>query len=354
MKKDYEKEISAALFLLLLSLLSFFLLKPILMAIITGIILAFLFIPIYNKIKSKIKSKDLSTAITSLLLIILVIIPLWFIVPILLNQSLEIYALFQKINLRPILESIFPTLFQNGTFSTEIISALYSFITNLTNGAINLISEIILKFPTLFLQFLVSFFTFYFVVRDHDEFIDYVQTVLPFNKKIKDKLFKSSKDITSSVIYGQVGLGVIQGIFAGISFFLFGVNQALFLTMIAILAGIFPIIGTTVIWVPVAIFLFIKGSTFSALGVLLFGIIGIFLENAVKPIFISKRTNVHSGIILLGMIGGILFFGILGVILGPLILSYLLIILETYRGRNPTGVFIKHPGEEEEQKMGMF
>lgn len=354
MKINYEKEISAAIFLLVLSALSFFLLKPILMSIILGIILAFMFIPIYNKLKEKIKSPDLTAFAVSLLLIILVVIPLWFIVPILLTQSLDIYVLFQKIDIVTPLQGAFPTLFENDTFSREIITAVYSFITGLTSGAINIISDTILRFPTLFLQFLVSFFTFYFVVRDHDVFAKYIQSIIPFSKEIKDKLFKSSKDITSSVIYGQVGIGILQGIFAGISFFLFGVDNALFLTMIAIIAGIFPIIGTTVVWVPVAIFLFVGGSTLPAIGIIGFGVIGVFLENAVKPVFISKRTNVHSGIILLGMIGGLFMFGILGVILGPLILAYLLIILETYRGKNPEGIFIKHPEEGEEQKIGMF
>lgn len=354
MKIDYAKEISAAAFLLVLSVLAFYLLEPILMSVISGIIAAFLFIPIYNAIKKKIKSPDLSTAIVSLILIFAVIVPLWFIIPILLTQSIDIYILFQSINLREPLQNMFPALFQTDAFGNEIVTAVYSFITGITNGAMNLISDIILKFPTLFLQGLVSFFTFYFVVRDHKSFVKYIQSVLPFPKKTRDKLFKSSKDITSSVIYGQVGIGILQGIFAGFSFFIFGVGNSLFLTMVAILAGIFPVVGTTVVWVPVVIYLVVKGATLPALGVLAFGIVSVFLENAVKPVFISKRTNVHSGVILLGMVGGLFLFGILGVILGPLILSYLLIILETYRGRNPSGIFIKHPEEMEEQKIGMF
>jgi predicted PurR-regulated permease PerM len=78
-------------------------------------------------------------------------------------------------------------------------------------------------------------------------------------------------------------------------------------------------------------------------GIIAFGIVGAIIENAIKPIFVSKRTNVHSAIILLGMIGGLFFIGILGVIIGPLILSYLLIVLEIYRDKRVPGAFIKSP-----------
>ena len=86
---------------------------------------------------------------------------------------------------------------------------------------------------------------------------------------------------------------------------------------------------------------FVKGTFVSATGVILFGILASFFENAIKPAFIAKRTNVHSAVILLGMFGGLFFLGILGVIIGPLILAYLLIILEIYRDKKGPGLFVQ-------------
>ena len=203
-----------------------------------------------------------------------------------------------------------------------------------------MISNFIFNFPTLFLHFLVVVFTFFFVLRDGDKLVSYVQSILPFSKDVEEKLFKSSKDITLSVLYGQVVLGVFQGLIVGIAFFAFGVPNALLFTLLACLAGIFPIIGTAIIWIPVAIYMVVSGGIFPALGVAIFGILSSILENIIKPIFISKRTSMHSAIILIGMVGGLFIFGILGVILGPLILAYLLIVLEIYRDKRVPGVFI--------------
>ncbi len=285
----------------------------------------------------------MSATIISFLLVILIVVPIWFLSPILLNQSIDIFMKSQKIDFFTPMKDLFPNLFASDEFSNQIASATYSFVTKVTNSIMNLVSNLILNFPTLFLQTLVAFFTFFFVLRDNDKFISYIKSLLPFPKHIEERLFKSSRDITMSVLYGQVVIGILQGIFAGLSFFIFGIDNALFLTIAAALAGVFPIIGTSVVWIPVAVFSFVNGNSFAAFGVIFFGLISAFFENAIKPVLVSRRTNVHSAVIFLGMIGGLFFFGVMGVILGPLILAYLLIILEVYRDKRTPSYLIKDP-----------
>lgn len=354
MDRNYMRNISYLFILLILLVLSFLLLKPVLMSIITGIILASLFVPLYRRINKKIKSRDLSASIIMVVLLLLIILPLWFLTPVLLDQSIKIYSAVQDIDFVTPLKTIFPSIFQTEQFSNEIGSVIFSFVTKITNSSTNMISKLILNFPTLFLQLIVVFFTFFFVVRDNEKLISYIQSILPFNKEVETKLFKSTKDITFSILYGQVVIGILQGIFAGISFYLFGVDNALFLTLLACMAGIFPIIGTSVVWIPVAAFLIIGGGVVPALGVTAFGLLSAFFENAVKPAFVSKRTNVHSAVILIGMVGGLFMFGILGFIIGPLILAYLLIVLEIFRDKRTPGFFIQPPEDEIDIKMGFF
>ena len=116
--------------------------------------------------------------------------------------------------------------------------------------------------------------------------------------------------------------------------------NALILTLLACLAGVFPIIGVAIIWVPVAIYLLIAGNTLPTLGVIIFGLISSSIDNFIRPIIVSKRTHMPSSLILIGMIGGIFLFGILGLILGPLILAYLLVILEIYRNKRTPSILI--------------
>ncbi len=341
MDNEYFKRITTTIILAILLILSFFLLKPILLSIIVGFILTIVFIPLYKRLYKILKSKNLSAALICILLIILVIIPVWYLAPIMINQSIKFYISSQQMDFVTPFKSIFPSLFESEAFSAEIGSAIQSFITKTTNSMMNSLSNIILNFPTIFLQLLVVFFTFFFALRDSDKLTEYIKSLLPFGKDVETKLFHSSKNITISILYGQVVIGIVQGLVAGIGFFIFKVPNALLLTALAALAGIFPVIGTAIIWVPTAIYFFIAGNTFAAFGIIIFGLISTVIENFLKPIFVSKRTQLNSSVILIGMIGGLFMFGILGIILGPLILAYLLIILEIYRGKKIKGTFIE-------------
>ena len=341
MDEQYFKKILTAIILAFLVVLSFFLLKPLLLSIVVGIILAFVFSPLYNWIYKIIKLKNISALLICILLIVLIILPIWFLTPILIDQALKVYFVAQQTDFVTPLKNIFPSLFASEQFSAEVGAITSSFVTKVADSLVNSLADILLNFPVIFLQLLVVFFTLFFVIRDKEQLVDYVKSLLPFSKSVEKKLFDSSKAITASVLYGQVIIGIIQGLIVGIGFFVFGVTNALLLTLLATFAGIFPIIGTTIIWLPVVIYLFIEGNIISAIGITIFGIISTTIDNFLRPIIISKRTKLNSSIILIGMIGGLLLFGVLGLILGPLILAYLLILLELYRKRQIPKIFIQ-------------
>ena len=209
-----------------------------------GLILAFIFSPIYDWIYKHLKSKNLSAFIICLLLVVVIILPIWFLTPVIIDQSIKVYTSSQQIDFITPLKNFFPELFVSEQFSAEIGSTIYSFVTKATNSLMNAAANLILNFAKIFLQLLVVFFTLFFVLKDKEQLVKYIQSLLPFSKEIEKKLFKSSKDITVSVLYGQVVIGILQGIIAGLGFFIFKIPNALLLTFFAALAGIFPIIGT--------------------------------------------------------------------------------------------------------------
>ena len=341
MEEVYFKRVVTTALLVLLIVLSFLLLKPILMSIILGLFLAFIFSPVQDKLVRIVKSENLSVSIICIALILIIVVPFWFLIPVLIDQSVNTYRSVQQMDFVTPLKTIFPSLFASGDFSNEVGSIIHSFVTNFANSLMNSFSNLIVNFPTLFLQISVVLFTFFFVLRDKDMLIDYIKSVLPFSPEVERKLFENTKGITSSVIYGEVVVGFLQGIITGAGFFIFGISNSLVLSLLAILAGVLPIVGPAVVWVPVVIYLLIAGNGFAAIGVTIFGLIASIVDNILKPIIISKRTSISSPIILIGMVGGLFLFGVLGLILGPLILAYLLIILEIYRNKRVPGLITK-------------
>ena len=345
--EDYFKKVITPIILAVLIVLTFFLLRPFLLAIIFGIILAFIFYPVYKWLNKRINSKTLSGIIICIFLLILILLPMWFFTPIMIDQSIKVYTSVKDADFVTPLKTIFPSAFASEQFSNEIGSILYSFVSKITNSIVNYFSRLILNFPILLLQLSIAFFIMFFVLRDKDKFIAYIKSLLPFSREVENKFFEQTKGITISILYGQLVIGVIQGLIAGLGFLIFGVPNTLFLTLLACLAGIFPMVGTTIIWIPVVIYLLIAGSIFPAIGVAIFGSIAMFIDNILKPIFVAHRTSLPSSLVLIGMIGGYFLFGILGFILGPLILAYLLIVLEIYRNKRVPGLLI----QEKPQKL---
>ncbi len=341
MDDDYIKKITTGIILLTLLVLAFFLLKPILLSIILGILLAFVFVPIYNRLYKVIKLKNVSAIIICVLLLGLIILPFYFLVPIFVDQSIKIYSAAQQIDFTTLIKNIFPSIISTDKFSEELGSMFYSFVTNILDSLISYLSRLILNFPNIMLQLIVVLFTFYFVLMDKDKFFKYIQSLAPFSKEMEKKIVDQTKLITVSVVYGQVIIGLIQGAIAGLGFFIFRVPNALLLTVIMALAGIFPIIGTAIIWIPVTIFLLLEGNILAAVGVTIFGLISSVADNFLRPIIVSRRSKIHPAILLIGMIGGLYMFGVLGFILGPLILAYLLILFEVYRDRKIKGILIQ-------------
>lgn len=324
-----------------LIVLSYILLKPILMSLITGVILASIFVPVFKKLNKKIKNKSAVSLILTILLILLIVIPSWILIPILLNESISIFRATQSLDLVTPVKAAFPSLFSNEEVASELARSLQNFAQDITGNLMNSVAGFLLEeFPNLVLYMTVILFSFFFVLRDHEQLIRYVKGISPFPKEIDKKLFKSTKDITNSVLYGQFVIGMLQGVLVGVGFFIFGVPNALFLTILAVIAGIFPVIGATIIWVPLVIYLFFTGwSLWPLFGIIAFGVAGSFFENSTKPAMVSRKTNVHSGVILFGMIGGLIVFGIMGFVIGPLVLAYLLIFFDIIRDKGAPSIF---------------
>jgi len=343
MDEIYFRKIINAIILVLLIVLSFFIIKPLIIPIIIGLILVFIFAPVYDWINKYIKQRDVSASLIILFSLLIIILPVWFLTPILMRQAIGIFKAVSNIDFVTPLQSIFPALSSSGEFSVEIANILSSLTTKAANTILDSLTQLIVNLPTILLQLTVVFFTFFFVIRDKKAVVDYAKSLLPFSKEVEEKLLKYTKGITASLVYGQIVIGIIQGIILGIGLFIFQVPNALFFTFLAIFAGILPIIGTSLIYIPVAIYFFITGSTIPAWGIIAFGIVSSTIDNFLRPIIVSKKTKINSGILLISMVGGLFFFGFLGLLLGPLIISYLLILLEIYRGKTKPKIVIEEP-----------
>ncbi len=313
-------------------ILAFLVIQPILIAIIFGLLFAYIFSPIYNIINTAVKRKNISALILIIGIIIIIAIPLIWLVPKIVKQTFDTYTTVQEINFVEHIEQVLPSVFKKETARAIAIN-LNNLLGKAFTAILNQFAVIIVNIPHLLLQFAVFLFTFFFAIRDSEKLKKYACDLSPFSKATEVKFMREFRGITNSIIYGQVLIGLLQGLALGIGLWVLGVPKALILTVVASIVSIIPFLGSWLIWLPVGLMLLVTGDTFSGVALLLYGgLVVSTLDNILRPIFISRSSsNLPIVMSVIGIIGGLYLFGIAGLVLGPLILAYVMIIIEFYK-----------------------
>ena len=136
----------------------------------------------------------------------------------------------------------------------------------------------------------------------------------------------------NSIIRGTLIIAVIQGVMTGIGFAIFGVPSPTLWGSIAAIGALVPGVGTAIVFTPAILFLFFAGNTVPAIGLLVWGIVAVgLIDNFLGPVLVGRGIRIHPLFILFAVIGGIGFFGPMGFLLGPLVVSLLYGLFEIYR-----------------------
>lgn len=329
-----EKIIKKILLLLLIAglfILGFLVIRAIIIPIVVGLLFAYVFHPVYKKINRRIKRKNLSAFLLMIGITLVIAIPLALLIPVLVRQIFETYVLLQNVNFAELLKDFLPSIINDETLRTISVN-IDNIIGKVFSSSLNQFTNLIINIPGLLLQFAVFLFTFFFAVRDSDKLKKYARELSLFSKSTEEKFLEEFRGITNAIIFGQVLIGIIQGLALGLALFLLGVPKALVLTVVACIVSMIPVLGSWLVWLPVGILLLISGSTFSGIFILLYGALFVsIIDNILRPIFIAKSSNLPIVVSVIGIIGGLYLFGIAGIVLGPLILAYLLIIVDLYK-----------------------
>jgi len=180
-------------------------------------------------------------------------------------------------------------------------------------------------------NFAIMFFLLYFILKNGRQVEKFLHKFIPLKEENINLLSKETKNMIKANAIGIPVLAIIQGIIAAIGYSIFGVKDW---GLWGFLTGIFsmvPIVGTAVIWVPLTLYLFSIDKTAPALGLLIYAIVVITNADYVARLTVLKRLiDVHPLITIFGVIIGIGLFGFWGVIFGPLLISYFIILIRIY------------------------
>jgi predicted PurR-regulated permease PerM len=187
-------------------------------------------------------------------------------------------------------------------------------------------------FTTFLLDFILVLFIAFFMFLQGDDFIKELKKLSPLDARHNDMIFGEMEATIKATLWGTVVVAFIQGILGGVGFFIFGVPQAAFWGTVMVPASVLPVVGAAIIWLPGALYLFFQGSPGMAVGLVVYCALFISsIDNLVKPYLMRGARNTPAIFVLFSILGGISYFGMIGFILGPLVLSFLLSLLSIYQ-----------------------
>ncbi len=336
-EKDVKK-LSLILLIILLLVLVFLLVRPVLAPVIGGLILAYAFMPFYKKINTYIHNKSLAASIVCLTIIVFIVLILWFLIPVMLRQVSELYLASQNVDMAQFLKSIIPTA--SDTFLFQATKVVNGAVGTIIQSSRNALLGFVLDIPSIAINLFILSFVFFFAMRDSEKLKAFAKGLSPLSESKEKIIIKHFKDMTDAIVYGQIIVGVVQGLLAGFGFWIFGVEHAALLTVLSILFSLIPFLGPFIVWIPVALYLFATKSSGLALGFLIYNVFVVSIaDNVLRSYLVSRKTSLSPAIVIIGMLGGVYVFGIIGLVIGPLLLAYLITLLESLKDKSIYSLF---------------
>ena len=179
-------------------------------------------------------------------------------------------------------------------------------------------------------------FTMFYLFIDGDKAAYFLRDWLPLERKQSQALLVRAGEIISASVYGVVVLAMIQGTLGGLAFWFLGLPSPLLWGVVMILFATIPMLGTFVIWVPAAIYLGVAGHLWKAGFLTFWGAVVIGMsDNLLRPVLVGKKAKMHDLLIFFAVLGGLKAFGVLGILMGPVVLAVSMTLLEAFRRADP-------------------
>lgn len=319
---------------------------PFFTAIFWAAILTFAFYPLYERLRKWFPKRSNSIALLMTVTVFFAVIPpLIFIILNMTTQIIEFsqwaYNYVRSGNLELLAEQIRElSWFQNiQSYIVEyetVRDSLSSWFLGATKTLGNLAATQAGNFTKniFFIPlniFFMSFLTFIFF-KHGEKIYNFIYEISPFEGEAKKAIFKQIYETLVAVIRGQLLTSVTQAAVAGILFTALGVSIPLFFTFLIFLASLIPVLGAASVWFPIAVYFLFMQLYGKAIILFVVGFFGIsLLDNLMKPAIIGEKTKLPYFLLFFGIMGGMKFYGLMGIFLAPVVLSIFFALIKIYR-----------------------
>lgn len=324
--------------------LAYLILFPFIDTLIMAIVLASIFYPLQVYLVRVFRGRKNMAALGIVFVItFLIAIPVFFFISTLLAQGLDTVNTaiawlragnLQELTADPRINEYIAWLQERLPFlevnKTELTNDLIAVSKNLGQFLLAKVATILSNVASLVAQFFVLIFIVFYLVRDGREMVSDARYYSPLRVDQEDRIINGIRTVAKSVLLGTFLTALCQGLVGGIALAILGL-PGLFWGTVTALASLIPLVGTYLVWMPIALYLVLLGSWKSAVFLAIWSIVlsGI-IDNLVRPLLMQGKSKMSPFYIFLAILGGVQYFGLKGILYGPLILSFAMIMLFIY------------------------
>lgn len=335
-------------FLLVLLIFSLYLayltLRPFLETIIFAVVFASLLYPLQVRLVSLYRGKKNLAALTVVfVLTFLIALPIFLFISALVNQGLDtmsrVNAWLSEGNLHKLMErkellAVEEWLKQHLSFvdleKIDLQSSLLGFTSNFGQFALRNAASILENVASQVSHFFVMIFVVFYLVRDGKGTLNTIKYLSPLREDQEDRIFEGIRLVARSVLLGSFFTALCQGLAGGIGMAIVGI-PGLFWGTVMGFASLIPVVGTALVWGPAVIYLLLLGKWQSAVFLLIWSVLLVgSIDNFLRPFLMGGENNLSPFYIFLAIIGGVQYFGLAGILYGPLILTFAMVMLYIY------------------------
>ncbi|HWR84259.1 MAG TPA: AI-2E family transporter [Candidatus Deferrimicrobium sp.] len=307
------------------------------------------FFPIFQRLKTKVKSGGLAAVLMCLAILVLILGPVGYLFVALVNEAADavtrVNALYESGRLKELLAVNLPwvdaakaRLSQYYDLSKINIDQLFSDgIGRVSSLVFSQTSSLIANAAKAVFYFILMLFTMFYFFKDGQGIVDRLKRLMPLPPEQVHLIFGQLRDLVQATMYGGVVVALIQGILGGTLFAIVGIPSAVFWGAIMAFLSIIPVLGAFIIYIPAGIVLAAGGAYIKGIIVVVIGTVLISqVDNILRPVLVSGKTTMHPLMLFFSMLGGVAFFGLLGMVVGPLVAAVFMTLLRIFELRLQT------------------
>lgn len=317
-------------------ILAFLVLRPFLYVLILAAVFAVVLQPVHQWLAERLQQKrGLAALIVLLLAFIFIFTPIIFIGVQIFQDARDLYVSLlqgsgrtEVINLfndlSAVLQKFFPV-------QVDLAANADQYLQSGLGWVLQHLGSLFSDFAAFVASSLIFFICLYYLMKDGQKIRSSILAFSPLTDADDEAVLKKLGGAVRSVVKGNLLTASIQGVLSAFGFYLFGVPDVVLWGSVAAIAALIPVVGTSLVLIPMVVFLAIHGGPSAALGLLLWGSLAVGLvDNFLGPKLVGRGMRLHPLIVLLSVMGGISFFGPIGFLLGPLAISLLLALADVY------------------------